>query len=104
MQSILAKPDLSGRLVKWAVELEKFDMSYHPRTAIKGQVVVDLLADFVGEDNEVLEVGLVLIHPNCPPLWQLWVDGAANKAGSGVGLVVTTPEGDDICCSVSFSF
>ena len=36
LQAILAKPDLSGRLVKWAVELEKFDISYRPKMAIKG--------------------------------------------------------------------
>ena len=59
LQVILAKPDLSGRLIKWAVELGEFDISYHPRIAIKGQVLVDLIADFVGEDPDTHTVGLL---------------------------------------------
>ena len=96
--------DLLGRLVKWAVELGEFDISYHPKTAIKGQVLADLLADFVGDNNEAPDVGLLVSDPDCTLLWQLWVDGAANKAGSGAGVVVTMPKGYDICCFVSFSF
>ena len=104
LQSILAKSDLLGRLVKWAVELGEFDVSYHPKTAIKGQVLADLLADLADNNNKAPDVGLLVSHPDCAPLWQLWVDGPANKAGSGVGVVVTTPEGNDICGSVSFGF
>ena len=40
------KPDLSGRLVKWAIELSEFDISYLPRTAIKSQALADFVAEF----------------------------------------------------------
>ena len=33
--AILHKPDISGRLTKWAVELREYDLSYIPRTTIK---------------------------------------------------------------------
>lgn len=46
MKKVLQKPDLSGRLVNWAVELGQFDIEFHPRTAIKGQVLTDFLAEF----------------------------------------------------------
>jgi hypothetical protein len=46
MKKILQKPDLSGRLVNWAMELGQFDIEFHPRTAIKGQVLVDFLVEF----------------------------------------------------------
>ena len=45
MKQVLHKPEVSGRLMKWAIELSKFDIRYKPKTAIKGQV----LADFVIE-------------------------------------------------------
>jgi hypothetical protein len=35
MKKVLQKPDLSGRLVNWAMELGQFDIEFHPRTAIK---------------------------------------------------------------------
>ena len=30
----------------WVVELSKFDIQYRLRTAVKGQVVVDFIAEF----------------------------------------------------------
>ena len=38
IRAILYKPDVSGRLLKWAVELSEFDIEYRPRTTIKGQL------------------------------------------------------------------
>ena len=36
---VLHKPETSGRLIKWAIELNEFDIIYKPRIAIKGQVL-----------------------------------------------------------------
>lgn len=36
LNAVLQKPEVSGILVKWAVELGEFDICYRPRTAIKG--------------------------------------------------------------------
>ena len=35
MKQIFHKPETSGRLVKWVIELSEFDIRYKPRTAIK---------------------------------------------------------------------
>ena len=40
------KADLSGQLVKWAIELSEFDITYLPRTAIKSQAFADFVAKF----------------------------------------------------------
>ncbi|PKA55218.1 putative mitochondrial protein [Apostasia shenzhenica] len=42
---ILHNPEVSGRLLKWSIELGEYDIKYVPRTAIKAQV----LAYFVAE-------------------------------------------------------
>jgi len=34
------------RMTLWAIELSEFDIQYRPRTAIKGQVVADFIAEF----------------------------------------------------------
>ena len=36
MKQVLHKPETSGRLMKWAIELSEFDIRYRPKTAIKG--------------------------------------------------------------------
>lgn len=42
-RKILYKPELSERLVTWAIKPSEFDIRYKPRTIIKGQA----LANFV---------------------------------------------------------
>jgi hypothetical protein len=46
LKKVLQKPDLSGRLVNWAVELRQFDIEFHPRMAIKGQALADFFLEF----------------------------------------------------------
>ncbi|XP_004308264.1 PREDICTED: uncharacterized protein LOC101303566 [Fragaria vesca subsp. vesca] len=36
LRQILQKPETSGSMVKWAIELGEFDLHFKPRTAIKG--------------------------------------------------------------------
>ncbi|XP_076909713.1 uncharacterized protein LOC143567084 [Bidens hawaiensis] len=61
LQQVLSKPEVSGRLTKWAVKLGDHTLEYQPRTAIKGQVLANFLAETEGgEDNdkgEELEAG-----------------------------------------------
>nr|XP_027102165.1 uncharacterized protein LOC113723098 [Coffea arabica] len=47
LKQILSKPDASGRMVRWAVELSEYDLSYQPRTAIKAQALADFIAEGV---------------------------------------------------------
>ena len=49
IRAILHKPDASGRLLKWVVELSEFDIEYRLRSSIKGQV----LANFIVEMSKV---------------------------------------------------
>ena len=82
MKQVLHKPETSGRLMKWALELSEFDIRYKPKRVIKGQV----LADFVMEFTPVELVEDTLATPDLP-IWKLFVDGAANAQGSGARLI-----------------
>ncbi|GKU96922.1 hypothetical protein SLEP1_g10102 [Rubroshorea leprosula] len=73
------KPELSGRLIGWSVELSEYDLKFQPRTTIKGQAVADFLVECISATKE----------KKAPehPVWVLYVDGAANIEGSGAGAV-----------------
>ena len=73
MKQILHKPETSGRLVKWVIELSEFDIRYKPRTSIKGQVLADFIMEFTStEPTETAYLASDL------PIWRLSVDGATN--------------------------
>jgi hypothetical protein len=47
LRKVMQKLDLLGRLANWAIELEEFDLEFVPRNAIKGQALVDFMAEFM---------------------------------------------------------
>jgi hypothetical protein len=47
---MLSKPILSGRMCKWSLALVEFHLPYIPQKAVKGQALVDFLADHPCED------------------------------------------------------
>ena len=62
MKQILHKPETSGRLIKWAIELSELDIRYKPRTAVKGQI----LADFIMEFTPVESTEATQLTPDLP--------------------------------------
>ena len=76
-----------------------FDIKYMPRTSVKGQVLADLVAKFTegpaeNESNEhrMGEKSVGLIAAQKPVQWKVYIDEAANQKGSGMGLVLISPE------------
>ena len=99
MKQILHKPEVSGRLMKWAIELSEFDIRYKPKTSIKGQILADFVMEFAPvEFAEPTQSRDDLL------IWKLSVDGASNAHGSGAGLILTSPEGIDIDYALRFGF
>ena len=47
LRSILRSADYTRRIAKWGTVLGAFDIKYMPRTSVKGQVLADLMAEFV---------------------------------------------------------
>ncbi|XP_060969727.1 uncharacterized protein LOC133036959 [Cannabis sativa] len=95
---VLVKPISAAIvLIKWSIELGRFDITYNPRTSIKGQA----LADFFIEGITLEEI---------PPdqgdteTWKLFVDGASNEQGSGAGVILILPEGFKFHYALRFQF
>ena len=74
-------------------------------------MLADLVAEFVecpeeidGENHNLGERSIGVVSVQCPMPWELYVDGAANQRGSGVGLVIVSPENITIEKSLKLSF
>ncbi|XP_024033525.1 uncharacterized protein LOC112095658 [Citrus clementina] len=103
LRQTLHKPDASGRLVKWAVELSEFDIDYKPRAAIKAQVMADFVAEFT-EPEVCLDQQDAAIGNDETQVWQMCVDGSSGERGSGAGIVLEGPEGEEISYAVKLEF
>ena len=99
LKSILRTVDYTGRITIWNTVLGAFNIKYMPWTSIKGQVLADLMAEFaeppvgiVAKEQNMDGKSVGVISALGPPRWKVYVDGAANQRGSGVGLVLISPE------------
>ena len=95
----------------WSALLGAFDIKYMPRSSVKGQVLADLVTEFAEpsieivtekEDMDGKSVGTISAREILR--WEVYMDGAANQRGSGIGLVLISPEGIAIEKSLRLGF
>lgn len=80
--------------------LGAIDIRYLPQAAVKGQVLVDQVAEFIKEVDQVGSKGVripeeslrVNMISSCWT-WDLFVDKASNQKDEGVGIVIISQEG-----------
>ncbi|XP_071727840.1 uncharacterized protein [Rutidosis leptorrhynchoides] len=101
-QELLYKPEISGRLTKWAIELGEHEIAYCARSAIKGQVMADYLAQ-TAADMPAICILEKLPAPSLE-LWELYTDGAACSEGAGAGLILTGPRQEEHTYALRFNF
>lgn len=73
--------------------LGAFDIKCMPRTSIKGQVLVDLVAEFTdgAEEGKMSGLEILVVSTPYPPTWEIYTNGAANQEGFGVVIVLVSP-------------
>ena len=87
LQSLLKRSDFTGQIAKWAAQLGSFDIRYRSRSLVKGQVLVDFIAEF----SPKIEGGMVC-QGECHS-WKVFVDGASSAAEASIGIVIITTKG-----------
>ncbi|XP_075668640.1 uncharacterized protein LOC142638497 [Castanea sativa] len=90
----MRKLDYTGRVAKWGTKLGAYDVKYMHRTAIKGQVLADFVAEFTegGIRQEDVMLAMMSIGPGSDLLWEVYMNGVSNRKGAGIGIVLITPE------------
>ncbi|RVW12029.1 hypothetical protein CK203_087282 [Vitis vinifera] len=48
-RNILHKPDLTGKMLQWAIELSEYGIEFQPRLSMKGQVMADFVLEYSEE-------------------------------------------------------
>ncbi|XP_057426035.1 uncharacterized protein LOC130719423 [Lotus japonicus] len=93
LRQVLQKPDLSGRLVSWSVELSEYDIQYEPRGQVTIQSLIDFVAELTPTEGEKTQGE-----------WIMSVDGSSNNTGSGAGITIESPDKMVIEQSLKFEF
>jgi hypothetical protein len=106
VQAMFQKSDFTGRISKWGAKIGALDVKYLPRTAIKGQILADFVAEFTPalEHKELNATAFQEDSPENSGWWKIYVDGASNAKGSGTGVVIITPDETVIEQSIRLDF
>jgi len=86
---LLTCPHLSKRMAQWAILTSCHDIVCIRPSAIKGQVVVDLLANFLGTSDCSLPQQEVLVTEEQE--WSMYFGGSSTFQGRGIGMVLKSP-------------
>ena len=77
--------DYTGRIAKWGTILGNFDIKNMLRTFVNGQVLADLVVDFIEsslkekvEKQDMYEKSVGMVSLQKPLSWKVYVNGAAN--------------------------
>ncbi|XP_022040285.1 uncharacterized protein LOC110942830 [Helianthus annuus] len=101
---ILSKPDIAGRLAKWAIELGGYNICYKPRPGIKGQVLADFATEVPVDKVQECEA----IQNPTPVfddrVWTLHTDGASNDDGAGAGLRLVSLDNHELTYAIRLDF
>ncbi|RVX18229.1 Transposon Ty3-I Gag-Pol polyprotein [Vitis vinifera] len=97
LRNILHKPDLTGRMLQWAIELSEFGIEFQPRLSMKGQVMADFVLEYSRKPSQRQE-------SSEKEWWTLRVDGASRSSGSGVGLLLQSPTGEHLEQAIRLGF
>ncbi|XP_050211564.1 uncharacterized protein LOC126661741 [Mercurialis annua] len=95
LKKALHRPETSGRLVSWSVQLGEHDIRYEPRTTLKAQALADFVAEMTEKPCDLVTEELT---------WNLFVDRASSEQGAGVGIVLLVPNKIIIEYAVHLSF
>ncbi|GJT75265.1 reverse transcriptase domain-containing protein [Tanacetum coccineum] len=105
IKQILAKPEKSDRIAKWAIKLGGHEIKYRGKNLIKGKILVDFLAETsLPENREAKNEEVKRKEPEPENAWKLFTDGASSSDGSGAGLMVVSPEGKKYTYALRFAF
>ena len=107
LRYLFDRPVLTGRLMRLLVLLTEFDIQYVTQKSVNGSIVADHLASLPISDDKPIDddfPGEQFVSITSITGWKLYFDGAANQLRFGIGILLISPQGDNILISVRLVF
>ncbi|GKB48490.1 reverse transcriptase domain-containing protein [Tanacetum coccineum] len=104
IKQTLTKPEKSGRVAKWEIELGEHDIVFQERgdKTLKDFLIEASLEDNEKKAEEKANTRSTKMKLSCE--WKLFTDGAASSDSSGAGLMLIDPRGKEYNYSLHFRF
>jgi ribonuclease HI len=97
LKDIMRNREATGRLGKWAAELNEFTIDYVHRSSIQSQALADFIADWTpGAHEEGTSKDT--------EAWTVFCDGSWGTFGAGATAVLVAPSNVKICFAVKLDF
>nr|GEU96766.1 reverse transcriptase domain-containing protein [Tanacetum cinerariifolium] len=84
---------------KMDIMLGEHNITYRPRTSVKGQILADCLIEMPCKNPQAAPAEKTQEEP-----WTLFTDGSSCVDGFGAGLILTKPEGVEFTYALRFQF
>nr|GEZ71162.1 reverse transcriptase domain-containing protein [Tanacetum cinerariifolium] len=82
-----------------SIMLGEHNITYRPRTSVKGQILADFLTKMPGDVLQAAPTAATQEES-----WTLFIDGSSCVDGLGAGLILTNPEGVEFTYALRFQF
>jgi ribonuclease HI len=97
LKDIMGNREATGRIGKWAAELNEFTIDYVHRFSIQSQALADFIADWTpGAQNEEATKDV--------EAWTIFCDGSWGTIGAGAAAVLVAPSKVRTCYAIKLDF
>jgi ribonuclease HI len=97
LKDIMRNREATGRIGKWAAELNEFTIDYVHRSSIQSQVLADFIADWTpGAQEEEINKDI--------EAWMVFCDGSGGTFGAGAAAVLVAPSKVKTCYAARLDF
>jgi ribonuclease HI len=97
LKDIMRNREVTGRIGKWAAELNEFTIDYVHRSSIQSHVLADFIADWMpgAQGEETIKDA---------EAWTVFCDGSWGTFGAGAAAVLVAPSKVRTCYAVKLDF
>ena len=94
-----------GRVAKWGIELQAFDLEFLTTKKVKSNALADFVAEWTDPSMaERIEEISTLPGKTTPGSWSMNFDGACGKEGASASIVLTAPTRDKLYYAAQLCF